>query len=188
MPAGVAALEEDASLHLFAEQVAVYTTRVRREKPHKLLSSWIEENHLSGIAALEDLCRIAVLQPSMSSLLQTLALGLDADIVRNGSQTCQADAVRLMTLHAAKGLEFPVVFLCGIRDGCLPLQIGGSSNLEEERRLFFVGMTRVAETLYLLTGDPPSPFFSAIPKAQLETIHPQQRRPQPLGKQLSLFD
>ena len=184
----IAALGEDASLHRFAEQVAVYTTRVRREKPHKLLSSWIEENHLSGIAALEDLCRIAVLQPSMSSLLQTLALGLDADIVRNGSQTCQADAVRLMTLHAAKGLEFPVVFLCGIRDGCLPLQIGGSSNLEEERRLFFVGMTRAAETLYLLTGDPPSPFFSAIPKAQLETIHPQQRRPQPLGKQLSLFD
>lgn len=60
------------------------------------------------------------------------------------------EKVSLMTLHASKGLEFPAVFVTGCEEGLLPLNIAGmSSNVEEERRLFYVGMTRAKESLYL---------------------------------------
>ena len=61
-------------------------------------------------------------------------------------------AVTLMTLHSAKGLEFPVVMICGLEDGLFPLfrSLNDPDDLEEERRLFYVGMTRAEESLYLL--------------------------------------
>jgi DNA helicase-2/ATP-dependent DNA helicase PcrA len=62
-----------------------------------------------------------------------------------------ADAVTLMTLHNAKGLEYPVVFLTGLEDGLFPLSqsFDDPPKLEEERRLFYVGITRAEEKLYL---------------------------------------
>lgn len=61
-------------------------------------------------------------------------------------------AVTLMTLHSAKGLEFPVVIICGLEQGLFPLSrtFGSQDDLEEERRLFYVGMTRAKDRLYLL--------------------------------------
>lgn len=61
-------------------------------------------------------------------------------------------AVTLMTLHSAKGLEFPVVIICGLEQGLFPLSrtFGNQDDLEEERRLFYVGMTRAKDSLYLV--------------------------------------
>ncbi len=88
--------------------------------------------------------------PSIVGFLQHVSLVSDQDAVDE-----QAGCVNLMTLHAAKGLEFPVVFLVGFEQGMLPheraLRMHG--DVEEERRLCFVGMTRAREQLFLSRAD-----------------------------------
>ncbi len=82
----------------------------------------------------------------LGEFLSQVALVSDIDGLENISNN-----VTLMTLHAAKGLEFPIVFLAGLEEGIFPHQRTFSSNseLEEERRLMYVGVTRAEETLYL---------------------------------------
>ncbi len=86
-----------------------------------------------------------------------------------------SDSVTLITLHAAKGLEFPIVFIAGLEEGILPhmrsLESGNPEQLEEERRLCYVGMTRAKQQLYLVRAfrrafgghNPPSRFLADIP-------------------------
>jgi DNA helicase-2/ATP-dependent DNA helicase PcrA len=84
--------------------------------------------------------------PSLSGFLEQAALVTDIDLYEE-----QASAVTLMTLHSAKGLEFPVVFVCGLEEGLFPLSrsMEKPEDLEEERRLFYVGATRAKERLFL---------------------------------------
>jgi len=99
----------------------------------------------------------------------------------------EASAVTLMTLHNAKGLEFPVVFIVGLEDGVFPhyRSMGDSAELEEERRLAYVGITRARERLYLchawsrsLFGttsyNPASRFLSEIPAELLRSIEEEE--------------
>ena len=65
----------------------------------------------------------------------------------------RAEAVALMTLHSAKGLEFPVVFLTGMEEGLLPCSLWSNADVEEERRLFYVGLTRARERVVLTASD-----------------------------------
>jgi DNA helicase-2/ATP-dependent DNA helicase PcrA len=85
-------------------------------------------------------------EESLEAFLQHLALITDVDTWQE-----QADRVTLMTLHSAKGLEFPVVFLAGVEEGLFPhaRTIEEEGGLEEERRLCYVGMTRAKERLYV---------------------------------------
>lgn len=115
----------------------------------------------------------------------------------------RADRVSLLTLHASKGLEFPVVFIVGCEDGLLPLRFGpnpSQAELNEERRLFFVGMTRARDRLFLcharkrfwrgqVRARAISPFVQAIEQTLMELSQaPARRRPnRPAGEQLSLF-
>jgi DNA helicase-2/ATP-dependent DNA helicase PcrA len=98
------------------------------------------------------------------------------------------DCVQMMTLHTAKGLEFPLVFLCGMEDGLFPHQrsINDLDGLEEERRLCYVGMTRAMKQLYFTYAEqrrlhgmdsynPPSRFLQEIPPAMLEEMRPRIR-------------
>ena len=82
----------------------------------------------------------------LSAFLQGAALVSDVDTLEEGT-----DAITLITLHQAKGLEFPVVFIVGLEEGLLPhsRSIDDPDQMEEERRLFYVGMTRAKERLYL---------------------------------------
>lgn len=113
------------------------------------------------------------------------------------------EKVSLMTLHASKGLEFPVVFITGCEEGLLPLNVAGmSSDPEEERRLFYVGMTRAKGTLYLtsaqkrfLFGQPchfgPSKFLADIREDLKAYEHLQQKSRKPVkaedDRQMTLF-
>ncbi|MCS7169401.1 MAG: UvrD-helicase domain-containing protein [Candidatus Kapabacteria bacterium] len=117
--------------------------------------------------------------PSLQEYLQHISLLSEID------QTPDAtDAVLLMTLHAAKGLEFPVVFITGLEQGLVPIarSISTAEELEEERRLLYVGITRAQHKLYLayaqyrrrwgeMLPSQPSPFLSELPSEQLVVEH-----------------
>ena len=92
-----------------------------------------------------------------------------------------------MTLHASKGLEFPVVLLYGLKQGILPLKTGkGPVELDEERRLMYVGMTRARDELILTTSEEPSSFLGELPKDACRVEKAQSSGSE--IKQLSLFD
>jgi DNA helicase-2/ATP-dependent DNA helicase PcrA len=109
-----------------------------------------------------------------------VSLVADADSIPDGPEKENTGVVTLMTLHTAKGLEFPVVFLTGMEDGVFPhmRSMGNDKELEEERRLAYVGITRARERLYLsraITRSawgqpqycPPSRFLEEIPASLL---------------------
>jgi len=135
--------------------------QLAKGKPRKILERLSQMLICRG-KEMEALLNTAVFYPDVSAFLSALRLGEEGDILRlsNGKPS---GTVRLMTLHAAKGLEFPVVFLSGVADGMLPLRHAGEeTNIEEERRLFFVGITRAREELIFTCGGAPSIFLSQV--------------------------
>jgi DNA helicase-2/ATP-dependent DNA helicase PcrA len=120
-------------------------------------------------------------------------------VLESGEGQAEAweDCVQMMTLHSAKGLEFPVVFMCGMEDGLFPHQrsISDLDGLEEERRLCYVGMTRAMRQLYLTCAEQrrlhgadsyaqPSRFIREIPEELIEEVRPrvQLSRPVAVGR------
>ncbi len=116
-------------------------------------------------------------EPSLAGFMESVSLVADVDNLAEGG-----DAVTLMTLHSAKGLEFPVVFMVGLEEGVFPhsRSLTSDTELEEERRLCYVGMTRAREELHLmhahrraLYGQPSfnrrSRFLDEIPEELLDT-------------------
>jgi superfamily I DNA/RNA helicase len=132
----------------------------------------------------------------LAGFLEAMALQNETD-----AYDPRADRVTLMTLHAAKGLEFPVVFIAGCEEGLLPyVRPGRPVDVDEERRLFYVGVTRAQRQLVLLSArtrflfgqrmdNAPSRFVGDI-EAALKEVRAMQRRnakPRPDAEQLSLF-
>ncbi|MEM4407806.1 MAG: UvrD-helicase domain-containing protein [Candidatus Caldarchaeum sp.] len=133
------------------------------------------QNRLENLQELLNVARqhdVTADNPGLPFFLQEIALLTDVD---TWDQT--SDAVTLMTAHSAKGLEFPVVFLVGMEEGVFPhsRSMTNDHELEEERRLFYVGMTRAKEELHIThctrrshythaAFNAPSRFLSAIPQ------------------------
>ena len=128
---------------------------------------WENVQELRAVTAQYDQLKT---EHALPSFLEDVALITDVDEYDD-----KADAVTLITLHAAKGLEFPAVFIVGLEEGLLPhmrsLESGDPAQLEEERRLCYVGMTRAKHHLYLVRAfrrafsghNPPSRFLADIP-------------------------
>ena len=117
-----------------------------------------------------------LLDKSLGSYLQQITLLTDADDDKG-----QSDVVKLMTIHAAKGLEFPIVFVGGLEETLFPnaMSINTREELEEERRLFYVAITRAKQLLWLtyantryrfgnLTQNEPSRFIDELPEDKLD--------------------
>ncbi len=128
---------------------------------------------------------------SLESVAEHLSRGREAVIYDE-----RAEAVSLMTLHGSKGLEFPVVFICGLEEGITPYSRAGG-DMEEERRLFYVGLTRAKEQLYLTRAKNrhgketlESRFIKELPAHLLSTTSrktQKKKKKNPTAKQLKLF-
>ena len=116
---------------------------------------------------------------SLLGFLENVSLVADSDQIPDGED--HGGVVTLMTLHTAKGLEFPTVFLTGMEEGIFPHSrtLGDREEIEEERRLAYVGLTRARERLYVSrseyrsswgapTYNPPSRFLAEIPEEVIE--------------------
>jgi DNA helicase-2/ATP-dependent DNA helicase PcrA len=115
----------------------------------------------------------------------------------------RAEAVTLMTIHASKGLEFPIVFIAGCEEGIIPYSSPAESkgrppDVDEERRLLYVAMTRAEQELFMTRAhtrtlhglkveNPPSSFLKAIDPSICEFIGPLDGRPRPRPVQYELF-
>jgi DNA helicase-2/ATP-dependent DNA helicase PcrA len=127
---------------------------------------------------VEELIGAARQADSLEQFLEEVSLVADSDEV-DGDTT----KVTLMTLHTAKGLEYPVVFIVGMEDGVFPhlRSLAEPDEMEEERRLAYVGITRARERLYLSNAwcrslwgqtqyNPPSRFLQEIPEALMRQV------------------
>jgi DNA helicase-2/ATP-dependent DNA helicase PcrA len=130
------------------------------------------ENVLQLRAVMSQYEEVGGEQGDLATFLQDVSLVADVDEMKDG-----VDAVTLITLHTAKGLEFPVVFIVGMEEGVLPhmRSFDDPRQMEEERRLAYVGITRAMDLLYLTRAyrrftfgtqisNPPSRFLSDIPR------------------------
>ena len=150
-----------------------------------------DETRVENLAELESVAQeFATENPegSLTDFLERVSLVADSDDIPDGDES--GGVVTLMTLHTAKGLEFPIVFLTGMEDGVFPhmRSLGDARELEEERRLAYVGITRARQRLYVTRAvtrsawgtpafNPPSRFLEEIPEEVLDW-----RREEPVGR------
>ncbi|KEO81855.1 DNA helicase PcrA [Tumebacillus flagellatus] len=201
---GAAAIREFVALiAMFAEQVKY---RELTEITNDVLDKTLYRQELEMEKTLEADARLENLDEFLSvtaefdqkhelteedrlvEFLGEVALLADSEQSQNnledGAEAGQRESITLMTLHAAKGLEFPVVFLVGLEEGVFPsarAMIEDPTEVEEERRLMYVGITRAEEKLFLscatsrmqygqMKMNPPSRFLKEIPPHLLEEV------------------
>lgn len=184
------------SVSLLAEQMEIILNasgligHYRQEKGEKAQAK---------LENLEELINAASQFVSDNSAATPMQAFLSHAALESGDSQNQimTQCVQLMTLHTAKGLEFKIVFICGLEDGLFPheLSIRDNHKLEEERRLCYVGITRAREKLYLTYAESrrlhgkadalrrPSRFLSEIPAEFLEEIRPRAKVSRPVTRQ-----
>ncbi len=181
----LAARHEDSPLHELVDTVIAESTLLEFHKRDKTDRAQTREENLAELVS-------AARQFEPDSEMEDDALGafLAHAALESGDEQAAAweDCVELMTLHSAKGLEFPLVFLGGMEEGLFPHQRSSEdpTRLEEERRLCYVGMTRAKRLLYLTHAESrrlhgadylplPSRFLGEIPVERLHEVRMRGR-------------
>ncbi|MCL6523501.1 MAG: exodeoxyribonuclease V subunit gamma [Thermoflavifilum sp.] len=180
------------NLQLMLETENAYTVALQAGKASGLVKELYNDKSVEGIARYENVQELLnaiqeftetpdeegeLTDKSLGAYLQQISLLTDAD-----KDTAESDTVKLMTIHAAKGLEFPCVFVVGLEEGLFPsaMSINTREELEEERRLFYVAITRAKERLWLTYAanryrygnqmqNDPSRFISELPPEYIDT-------------------
>ena len=167
-----AALEQSGLLNELADSTDPQDeVRVENLKELVAVSMEYEERPFEELGEDEEI--------SLAGFLEKVSLVADADEIPEGED--HGGVVTMMTLHTAKGLEFPTVFLTGMEDGIFPHSrtLGEKDEIEEERRLAYVGLTRARQRLYISRAEyrstwgapnynPPSRFLDEIPEEVIE--------------------
>jgi DNA helicase-2/ATP-dependent DNA helicase PcrA len=158
------------------------------------------EARVDNLAELVSAARGFTLEPE--SELSPLDSFLAHAVLESGEAQADAwdDCVQMMTLHTAKGLEFPVVFMTGMEDGLFPHQrsIGEIASLEEERRLCYVGTTRAMQQLYLTYAEQrrlhgvdtygmASRFIGELPADLIDEVRPRVQVSRPVHVERGFF-
>lgn len=182
-------MPEETVRRIYGRAVEKYEAKWKKTAPRKLLEEWASDLDQEGEKHLEMLTGMAVLYKKMPEFLEALLTGGEGDLKRCNGKSYTPDAVQLMTLHGAKGLEFPAVILYGAGKGEIPLESEKHpADVQEERRLFYVGMTRAKEELILTYAKEPSPFLAEIDGCCTEMEKIGKERKSGTGVQMSLFD
>jgi DNA helicase-2/ATP-dependent DNA helicase PcrA len=172
-----------------------------------LVAHYGRDKQLDGETRVENLRELVSaaqgFQHDEASELAPLIEFLSFAVLESGDTQAEdyEDSVQLMTLHSAKGLEFPVVFVCGLEDGLFPHQRSASdaAGLEEERRLCYVGLTRAQQQVFLTYAEQrrlygtdnfgtPSRFIREIPQELLEEVRPALAVSRPVYRPSSGYD
>ena len=165
-----------------------YKPLIKKKAPGEILQKWaadIQEDE----EALKKFVSMSLCYKNMAEFFQELEFGQEFDLKRWGGKKYTSDAVTLTTLHGSKGLEYPVVIINGARKGLLPLETKGRvENPEEERRLFYVGMTRAKEELIITSSKEQSEYLKDLQEQDTVYVTEEKSREQKKIKQISLFD
>ena len=137
-------------------------TLPQSRKPSTAVAEYISENRLENSQPMARLYSTAVMYKNISEFINAVLTGTEGDVIRSGGRERQPDCVSLLTFHASKGLEFPVVFIAGRprERRLLPLQ-KGEGGLDEERRLFYVAATRAEDELIIVSEEKKADFWKA---------------------------
>jgi DNA helicase-2/ATP-dependent DNA helicase PcrA len=152
-----------------------------------------EEGSEEAVSRIENIRELLTAAEESHERGESLREFLDhAALISDQDSYDERSPISLMTLHTAKGLEFPVVLIMGLEEGLFPhsRSIAEASQLEEERRLFYVGMTRAENKLYLTSArfrryfgamdsqvSEPSRFLAEVPADLVEDIGQRRRKP-----------
>ena len=178
----------------FLEAVERFHDLARTGRPEQVVGAWREAFGVSEDPDVGRLLEVCGRYDTVEEMMRDVLLGQEADCERWGRAALRGEAVTLMTLHAAKGLEFPVVFIVGAEDGLIPFR---DADLSEERRLLYVGITRGRDEVILTAvrrrvrygrqvACEVSPFLRDLCGSLIE-VEQQTRRPRRGEEQLSLF-
>jgi DNA helicase-2/ATP-dependent DNA helicase PcrA len=196
---------EDDSTNLDLDQQANFVIQHSGLKAmYKAEKGERAEQRIENLNELVTACQTFVSDPELVEDLTPLTAFLTHAALESGESQAEEfeSAVQLMTMHSAKGLEFPLVFIAGLEEGMFPSQqsVEEIGRLEEERRLCYVGMTRAMKKLYLLHAESrriygqekchkASRFLRELPEICVEEIRMQSQvsRPKSVGKFSNTF-
>lgn len=177
-------MRDDVSVRRLVEEILHVSGYLDALREENSMEARTRLENVEELLSVTEQFQLTTENPSLSAFLEQVALISDIDTLDESG-----NAVTLMTLHAAKGLEFPVVYMVGMEEGLFPHRrsIDDREELEEERRLCYVGMTRARQELSFsyahqrmlmgqLTASDMSRFISEIPDEVMADTQPRRRR------------